>query len=157
MADRFRLKKNLKEDVLWLVQNHMEPILGNVRSIKNNTLEKKFLKSDDLTDDLITLARADSLGSIPERGAPDTENVDHFAARINELRKKLSVVGRNTPPIVTGGELLKMGFEPGPRIREILEAVREEQLKGGIDQKDISREYIDEIVAKKDSEDFISA
>ncbi|OGF25765.1 hypothetical protein A2303_07270 [Candidatus Falkowbacteria bacterium RIFOXYB2_FULL_47_14] len=157
VADRFRLKKNLKEDVLWLVQNHMEPILGNVRSIKNNTLEKKFLKSDDLTDDLITLARADSLGSIPERGAPDTENVDHFAARINELRKKLSVVGRNTPPIVTGGELLKMGFEPGPRIREILEAVREEQLKGGIDQKDISREYIDEIVAKKDSEDFISA
>jgi len=77
--------------------------------------------------------------------------------KINELRKKLSVVGRNTPPIVTGGELLKMGFEPGPRIREILEAVREEQLKGGIDQKDISREYIDEIVAKKDSEDFISA
>ncbi|MFH0892156.1 MAG: HD domain-containing protein [Candidatus Falkowbacteria bacterium] len=157
LADRFRLKKNLKEDVLWLVQNHMEPILDNVRSMKNSTLEKKFLKSDDLTDDLITLARADSLGSIPEKGAPGTENVDYFAARISELRKKLSVGGRNIPPIVTGGELLKMGFEPGPRIREILEAVREEQLKGGIDQKDISLKYIDEIMAKKDSEDFINA
>jgi poly(A) polymerase len=34
------------------------------------------------------------------------------------------------PPLITGHDLLDLGLKPGPRFREILEAVQTEQLEG---------------------------
>jgi len=152
--ERFRLPKNIKEETVWLVDNHMEPILDNVKKMENRTIEKKFLKRGRPVDDLIALARADSLGSIPETGAPDTENVDRFAARIKELRGRLRDKNeQNIPLPVTGDDLLAMGYKKGPVIGRILEAVKEERLRGEDIPEDISREYIDKVMAKNNSKD----
>jgi len=47
------------------------------------------------------------------------------------LRSKLEELGREQiapPPLATGHDLIAMGYEAGPRFREILDALREEQL-----------------------------
>jgi len=45
------------------------------------------------------------------------------------------------PRLLTGDDLLEMGYKPGPAFREILNAVEDAQLEGQIQTKDEAREY----------------
>jgi poly(A) polymerase len=104
---------------------------GHVTRMKESTL-KKFLRLPAF-DEHLALHRADSLAS-------------HGNLSTYELvRAKLAEI----PPekirpaaLVTGDDLIAAGYAPGPRFREILEAVEDAQLEGRLLSRDTALEFV---------------
>ena len=129
ICERLRFSNHDAEQVLALVDNHMR--FGHVTRMKESTL-KKFLRMPHF-DEHLALHRADSLAS------------HHNLATYELVREKLAEI----PPekmrptgLVTGDDLIAAGYEPGPRFREILEAVEDAQLEGRLLSSDAAMEFI---------------
>ena len=45
-------------------------------------------------------------------------------------------------PLVSGDDLIAVGYEPGPRFKEILSAVEDAQLEGRLLSKESAMEYV---------------
>ena len=93
--------------------------------MKESTL-KKFLRLPGF-DEHLALHRADSLASHGNLSTYDF------------LRKKLTEIPpENIRPaaLITGDDLIAAGYPPGPRFREILEAVEDAQLEGRLLSRD---------------------
>jgi poly(A) polymerase len=46
------------------------------------------------------------------------------------------------PPLVRGDDLIALGLKPGPRFREILEAVETRQLEGALKDREEALEWV---------------
>jgi poly(A) polymerase len=130
ICQRLRFSSDDTEQVLALVDNHMR--FGHVTRMKESTL-KKFLRMPGF-DEHLALHRADSLAS---HGNLSTYRL---------IQKKLAEI----PPaeirpaaLVTGDDLIAAGYEPGPRYREILEAVEDAQLEGRLLSRDQALEFVE--------------
>jgi poly(A) polymerase len=129
ICERLRFSSDVREQVLALVDNHMR--FGHARRMKESTL-KKFLRLPGFEEHL-ALHRADSLAS---HGNLSTYEF---------VREKLAEI----PPekirpaaLVSGDDLIAAGYAPGPRFREILEAVEDGQLEGRLLSHDAALEFI---------------
>jgi len=129
ICERLRFSNHDAEQVLALVDNHMR--FGHVTRMKESTL-KKFLRMPHF-DEHLALHRADSLAS------------HRNLATYELIREKLTEI----PPekmrpagLVTGNDLIAAGYEPGPRFREILEAVEDAQLEGRLLSSDAAMEFV---------------
>jgi poly(A) polymerase len=99
--------------------------------MKESTL-KKFFRLPSF-DQHLALHRADSLAS---HGNLSTYEL---------IRRKLAEIPpENIRPaaLVTGDDLIAAGYEPGPRFREILEAVEDAQLDGRLLSRDMALEFV---------------
>ena len=47
-------------------------------------------------------------------------------------------------PLLTGADLIEMGYRPGPTFSEILTAVEDKQLEGELDSADAARAFVAE-------------
>ena len=117
ICERLRFSNHDTTQVLALVDNHMR--FGHATRMNQSTL-KKFLRMPGF-DEHLALHRADSLAS--------HRNLSTYEF----LREKLAEI----PPekirpaaLVTGDDLIAAGYAPGPRFREILDAVEDAQLEG---------------------------
>jgi poly(A) polymerase len=126
---RLRFSNHDAAQVLALVDNHMR--FGHVTRMKESTL-KKFFRLPGF-DEHLALHRADSLAS---HGNLSTYEL---------IRTKLAEI----PPekirpaaLVTGDDLIAAGYAPGPRFREILEAVEDAQLDGRLLSRDMALEFV---------------
>ncbi|MGA7220486.1 MAG: CCA tRNA nucleotidyltransferase [Candidatus Sulfotelmatobacter sp.] len=129
VCERLRFSKHDTAQILALVDNHMR--FGHVSRMKESTL-KKFLRMPAF-DQHLALHRADSLASHGN------------LATYQFLQQKLA----ETPPeiirpepLVTGDDLIAAGREPGPKFREILEAVEDAQLEGRLISRDAALDFI---------------
>jgi poly(A) polymerase len=129
ICERLRFSNHDAAQVLALVDNHMR--FGHVGRMKESTL-KKFLRLPYF-DEHLALHRADSLAS---HGNLSTYEF---------VREKLAEI----PPekirpvaLVTGDDLIAAGYAPGPRFREILEAVEDAQLEGRLLSRDTALEFV---------------
>jgi len=129
ICERLRFSNHDATQVLALVDNHMR--FGHVARMKESTL-KKFLRLPGFEEHL-ALHRADSLAS---HGNLSTYEF---------IREKLVEI----PPekirptaLVTGDDLIAAGYPPGPRFREILEAVEDAQLEGRLLSHDAALEFV---------------
>lgn len=136
IAERFRFSDKLKKEVMWLAENHMLPISSDVARIKSTKLERMFLEDEELGKDLLALSRADALASIPADGKPNLKNIDILLRRIEQLKQLRDERKKEIPRLVTGKDLIDLGFKPGPGFSNILEEIREAQLNGKISTKE---------------------
>ena len=67
-----------------------------------------------------------------------TDNYEFLQAKEAEFAAEPLI----PPPLVTGRDLIKLGLKPGPRFKEILEAVQNEQLEGRILDREPALEYL---------------
>jgi poly(A) polymerase len=129
ICGRLRFSNHDTDQVLALIDNHMR--FGHVTRMKESTL-KKFLRLPGF-DQHLALHRADSLAS-------------HGNLSTYELigRKLAEIPPEKIRPValVTGDDLIAAGYEPGPRFREILEAVEEAQLDGRLLSRDMALEFV---------------
>jgi poly(A) polymerase len=130
ICERLRFSNHDREQVLSLVDNHMR--VGHVSRMKESTL-KRFMRLPAFEEHL-ALHRADSLAS---HGNLSTYEL---------LQKKLTEI----PPekmrpavLVSGDDLIAAGYTPGPRFREILEAVEDAQLEGRLTSRDAALEFVE--------------
>ena len=126
---RLRFSNHDTAQVLALVDNHMR--FGHVTRMKESTL-KKFFRLPGF-DQHLALHRADSLAS---HGNLSTYEL---------IRTKLAEL----PPekirptaLMTGDDLIAAGYAPGPRFREILEAVEDAQLDGRLLSRGMALEFV---------------
>jgi poly(A) polymerase len=126
---RLRISNEETERVVDLVRNHLWFI--NVPNMRESTL-KRFLRQPAFPEHL-ELHRVDCLSS----------HGDLTAWRLcREKRKALEHEPVSPPPFVTGDDLISLGYQPGPIFKEILGAVEDLQLEGGLATKEEALDYI---------------
>lgn len=133
MADeicrRLRFSNSDTEQILALVDNHMR--FADAKKMKQSTL-KKFLRLPGF-DEHLALHRADCLASHRNLATYDF---------IREKRAEIPVETIRPSPLVTGDDLIVAGHIPGPRFREILNAVEDAQLEGRLPSRDAALEFV---------------
>jgi poly(A) polymerase len=116
---RLRFSRDDLETILSLIRGHM--LFMNVRQMRPNRL-KRLLRMPDFALHL-ELHRLDCLGS---HGL-----LDHYEFCSQKLAEYPEEVLR-PPRLLTGDDLIGMGFAPGPVFKEILRAVEDAQLGGEV-------------------------
>jgi poly(A) polymerase len=129
ICKRLRFSNHDAAQVLALVDNHMR--FSHATRMNQSTL-KKFLRMPAF-DEHLALHRADSLAS---HGHLSTYEF---------VRQKLAEI----PPekirpvaLVTGDDLIAAGYVPGPKFREILEAVEDAQLEGRLSSHEAALDFV---------------
>jgi poly(A) polymerase len=126
---RLRFSTDDTEQVLALIDNHMR--FGHATRMKESTL-KKFLRMPRF-DEHLALHRADCLASHGDLSTYE------FA------QKKLAAIPpekMRPSPLVSGDDLIAAGYAPGPRFREILNAVEDAQLEGRLSSSDAALKFV---------------
>ena len=126
---RLRFSNDDTEQILALVKNHMR--FGHVSRMKESTL-KKFMRMAFFEEHL-ALHRADCLAS--HRILSTYEFLQHKRDEIPPEKMRPS-------PLVTGNDLIAAGHVPGPKFREILNAVEDAQLEGRLHSRDEALEFV---------------
>ncbi len=126
---RLRFSNQDKEAILALVREHM--MFMNVSRMRPARL-KRFLRMPDF-DLHLELHRLDCLGS---HGM-----LDYYEFCRQKMLEYPAEELRPTP-LVTGRDLIEMGFLPGPAFKEMLLAVEEAQLAGEITDAEEAQEFV---------------
>ena len=93
---------------------------------------KRFLARPTIDDEL-ELHRVDCLGS---HGMID--NYDFLLAKREEFSREPLI----PPPLVTGQDLISMGWKPGPLFKKMLEAVQVRQLEGTLSTREEALDWV---------------
>lgn len=126
---RLKRARAVWERVSYLVRNHLRQV--QAPQMRLSTL-KRFLREDGI-EELLELARIDALSS----------NGDLSYYRFcQERRGELKEEEIHPEPLVRGGDLIELGFKPGPRFGEILRQVEDAQLGGELRSRDEAIEWI---------------
>ena len=117
VCQRLRRSRETWERVALLVRDHLR--LLHAPQMRLSTL-KRFLASEHI-EELLELARIDATAS--------NKDLTYYHFCCEKLRE-LGAEAIRPAPLLRGRDLLQLGFEPGPRFSQILEAVTEAQLDG---------------------------
>ena len=126
---RLRFSNDETEQILALVDNHMR--FGDAMRMKESTL-KKFLRLPRF-DEHLALHRADCLASHRNLAAYEF---------VQRKREEIPPERMRPQPLVTGDDLIAEGHTPGPRFREILNAVEDAQLEGRLGSRDAALDFV---------------
>jgi poly(A) polymerase len=130
ICQRLRRSREVWERVAWLVRHHLK--LLHAPEMRISTL-KRFLAQDGI-DELLELGRLDALAS----------NKDLRLYEFCRAKQREHAADLKPPPLIRGRDLLEMGFEPGPRFSEILEAVEEAQLESRLTTREQALAWVRE-------------
>jgi putative nucleotidyltransferase with HDIG domain len=129
ICHRLRLSNQDTEQVISLVGNHMR--FAEVQRMRESTL-KRFLRLPRFEEQL-------------ELHRIDCESSHRDLELYNFVREKLE----STPPerirpqpLVSGDDLIALGYTPGPRFKEILAAAEDAQLEGRVQSPEEAREFV---------------
>jgi poly(A) polymerase len=140
IGQRFRFSNEDLDQITALVTNHMR--FKDVPLMKPATL-KRFARLGRF-DEHLELHRLDCLSS--HRNLDNYDSIKRFLAE--------------TPPeqvaperFLTGKDLIEMGFRPGPRFKEILNAVEDAQLNGTVEGREAAQRFVVEQYGQPSEED----
>lgn len=132
--------------VAWLIRHHMLVTNGAARDMKHTTLEKYFF-SDAPGDDLQRLIFVDAISTIPPSGRPQADNFQLLQRRLRALTRSRGQRPTLPPPLLDGNAIMRLTrLPPGPRIGELLTALREEQLAGRVTTKRAAQQFIGSLI-----------
>jgi hypothetical protein len=114
---RLRFSNEEIEASTAMVQNHM--VFKDVQNMRVSRL-KRFLARPTFEDEL-ELHRVDCLAS-----HGNLDNYEFLKRRREELANEPLI----PPPILTGHDLIALGWRPGPKFKTVLDAVQVRQLEG---------------------------
>ena len=136
---------DVRKQVLGIVAHHLKP--GMFRQSKTPVSDGAFRRLAQKVDLelLALLAKSDCLG---RTGNFDCSAMDWFLERA----RALGVEHAPPAPILLGRHLLPLGVKPGPRMGEILRAVYERQLDGGVTSLDEGLAVARELLAEDTEE-----
>ena len=116
---RLRMSNDDTAQILALIANHMK--FKDATQMRASTL-KKFVRMPNFEEHM-ALHKLDCLAS--HRNLDAYEFVRDFVARTPPEQVR-------PPRLLTGDDLLYLGFRPGPKFKEVLQAIEDAQLEGAI-------------------------
>ena len=126
---RLRLSQGQAGQISALVEHHLR--FRDAPRMRASTL-KRFLRLDQFEEHL-ELHRLDCLSS--------HRSMDSYEWVRGKLRE-LSAEAIRPKPLVNGDDLIEIGYPPGPRFKEILQAVETAQLEGQIGSREAALEFV---------------
>lgn len=132
ICHRLRFSNHDTEQIARLVANHMR--LADVQEMKPSTL-KKFFRMPRFQEHL-ELHRLDCLAS--------HRNLSLY----HYVREKLSQMPPEQirpKPLLTGDDLIALGYKPGPQFKQMLTAVEDAQLEGRLADSEQAREFVRQV------------
>lgn len=128
---RYRLPNEVTDRVTWLVENHMRlAATPEMREAKR----KRFVREPGF-DELIELGRIDCLAS--------HGNTDHIRW-IEDYRANLKPEEVRPVPLLSGRDLIALGYTPGPLFKQILTQVEDLQLEGKVRDRESALAHVRE-------------
>ncbi|HWB60255.1 MAG TPA: HD domain-containing protein, partial [Chthoniobacteraceae bacterium] len=129
IMERLRFSRDEIDATVEAVDQHM--VFKDVQKMRVSKL-KRFMSRAHF-DDEMALHRVDCASS---HGSLD--NYDFLLQKKEEFSNEPLI----PPPLVSGHDLLGMGWKPGPAIGQILEAVQTRQLEGTLATRDEALEWV---------------
>ena len=126
---RLHFSNDDTRQIAALVANHMR--FANAEQMKESTL-KRFLRLPRF-DEHLELHRIDCLSSHGSLRLYDFVSERRRQTPEEEIRPK---------PLLTGEDLIQMGYKPGPEFSEILSAVEDAQLEGSLRDPEMARAFV---------------
>ncbi len=132
------------ERVAWLVRYHMVAVHGEVGLMRPVTFERYFFNAREPSQNLVKLLFADGLATVNQEGKPLIDRYEKVMTRIAAIKKATGSHGTKlAKPLLTGQDVLHvLKAEPGPRVGEILELVRQKQLTGELTSRTAALEFL---------------
>jgi putative nucleotidyltransferase with HDIG domain len=131
ICQRLKRSRATWERVEYLVKNHLRIL--SAPEMRSATL-KRLLREDGIIE-LLALARLDALSS-----SGDLRAYEFCQQKLAELSPEQIA----PPRLLTGKDLLALGLPPGPRFKEILEAVEEKQLEGQLQTREEALAWVEQ-------------
>jgi poly(A) polymerase len=132
ICHRLRMSNSDTEQILALVANHMR--FADVEKMRDSTL-KRFFRLGRF-DEHLALHRMDCMASHRDLSLYQFALERYQTAEPEQIRPA---------PLITGDDLIALGYRPGPEFRAMLTLIEDAQLEGTIQ----SREEALEIVAER--------
>jgi len=129
ICHRLRFSKHDTEQIASLVANHMR--FADGQEMKPATL-KRFFRLPRF-DEHLELHRLDCLASHRDLSLYNFVREQLARMPAEQIRPK---------PLLTGDDLIAMGYTPGPQFKQILAAVEDAQLEGRLQDADEAREFV---------------
>ena len=127
--DRLRFSRAMRDQILRLIQHHMRiPNLSH--ETKDSALKRLVNHVGDETHLLVLLTLADKEASRGILAVPRDDVVEGHCLRILEFFGEKDIV--HPSPLVTGKDVISLGYEPGPKVGQILRFVQEKQVTGEV-------------------------
>jgi poly(A) polymerase len=126
---RLRMPREQMARIVWLVENHMRLAMAD-RMCESKL--KRFVREEGFPE-LLELGRLDCLAS--------HLGLDHIAW-IEDYLSRLEPESVKPAPLLSGKDLIAMGYAPGPLFSEILSAVEDEQLEGRLDNAQAAVDFV---------------
>jgi putative nucleotidyltransferase with HDIG domain len=143
---RFRLSRDTEALVTGVIKQHMR--LFNLSAPGGPSKNALYRYCRDMRNGLpesLILAQADARATfdiMPKEQFTDTERP--MAAVLAYYYEK--VLKAEAQPLVTGKDLIARGLAPGPRFREILEDIREQQAAGTLQDRSEALDHLKKIL-----------
>ena len=120
---RLRMSNSDTTQILALVANHMR--FADVEKMRDSTL-KRFFRLDEF-DEHLALHRMDCMASHRDLSLYEFARERYQAAEPEQIRPR---------PLLTGDDLIALGYRPGPEFRPMLSLVEDAQLEGTVQTHD---------------------
>lgn len=131
ICQRLRRSRETWEQVERLVRDHLK--LTDAPQMRVSTL-KRFLASPWI-DELLQLARLDALA-----GSGDLSALEFCLHKLEELPPEAI----RPQPLITGADLIALGYPPGPLFGQILTAATDAQLEGALTTRDQAVAWVEQ-------------
>jgi poly(A) polymerase len=141
IMERLRFSNEMKNRVLHLIKHHMR-ILNLSSETGESALKRLVNQMGEETPLLVLHTLADKEASRGILSIQIDEIVDGHCLRILELFEEKGIV--HPPPLITGHDVMAMGYSSGPKVGEILSFIQERQVEGEIKTREEALEALKE-------------
>jgi tRNA nucleotidyltransferase/poly(A) polymerase len=129
IMERLRFSNTMRNKILHLIQHHMR-ILNLSPGTKETALKRLVNQMGEEAPLLVVLSLADKEASRGILSIQIDEVVEGHSLRILDLFKEKEIV--HPPPLITGHDVMALGYPSGPKVGQILNFIREKQVEGEI-------------------------
>jgi poly(A) polymerase len=145
--ERLKFSNQLKNRILRLVQYHMR-ILNLPGETKEGALKRLVNQMGEETILLVLHTLADKEASRGILSVQIDEVVEDHCLRILELLREKDIV--HPPLLITGDDVMALGYSSGPRVGQILNFIRQKQVEGEIKTRKEALRILKEKFGKKE-------
>ena len=139
--ERLRFSNPMKNRILRLIQHHMR-ILNLSSETGESALKRLVNQMGEETPLLVLHTLADKEASRGILSIQIDEIVDGHCLRILELFEEKDIV--HPPPLITGHDVMAMGFPEGPEVGQLMNFIREKQVEGELKTREEALEALKE-------------
>lgn len=133
IMERLRFSNQLKNRVLRLVQHHMR-ILNMPQETREGALKRLVNQMEEETPLLVLHTLADKEASRGILSIQIDEVVEAHCLQLLDFFREKDIV--HPLPLITGHDVMALGYLPGPRVGQILNHIRQKQVEGEIKNRE---------------------